>query len=196
MICPRLPTAKPKAMVWRALGSYPGISRPLTCAKSPALPPISSAAFRVPLARRFPKPSLRQICSNRLKTCSESPNRNCFCGSKPFSEHSMAKAIVAPAEIVSRPNQSHKRAAFKTAFGKLPNTAKWSKGKQRLIFQSNIPVRRQKRAASNGASGARISCQPFCCVEFFSRKSIGFFKSTLLKIPSGEGGKPIKCQIL
>ena len=60
---------------WRARGSYPGISSPLTCgAKSGASPPIEWAAARVPLASRSPIPSRAAIRRSKSSIAAAFPN--------------------------------------------------------------------------------------------------------------------------
>ena len=88
-------------------GSCNGISSPLTfIANSTAPLPIFLAAVAVPSASKSPIPSRLAINSSSFNIASTLPNLTSsppvsFRVNRPFSKHSIAKAIAPPAEIVS-----------------------------------------------------------------------------------------------
>ena len=66
-------------------------------------------------ARRGPR--RRPISSSARSSASASPKRSHGASSRPRSAHSIAKAIVPPAEMVSRPSSSHRRAGLEHGVG-------------------------------------------------------------------------------
>ncbi len=78
----------------------------------PASPPMRSAARADPSARMSPNPSRSSVRSSMATIASALPQRSSMppvsaVVISPRSKHSMAKAIVAPAEIVSTPYSLH-----------------------------------------------------------------------------------------
>ena len=102
-------------------GSYPGISRPLTCEANDAesAPTVRDARLD-PSASSEPSGVPRSPISSRTRSSAvEWPNRSHGASIRPRSAHSIAHAIVPPAEIVSMPSSSQRALATSTASGSL-----------------------------------------------------------------------------
>jgi hypothetical protein len=91
----------------------------LTCGANSIEPlPTTSAARREPCASSSPRPSSRApIMSSARSNAPPSPNRSQGASIRPRSAHSIAQAIVPPAEMVSRPSSSQRALAANTSSG-------------------------------------------------------------------------------
>ena len=95
-------------------GGQPGSSSPLTCGATPRSPGRRRARPRAS-PRRAARRAPRGRRSTARRSASASPKRSHGASMSPRSAHSMAQAIVPPAEIVSRPSSSQRPLASSTA---------------------------------------------------------------------------------